>query len=304
MPNLIDSKIAKQLKKDYEIDLVEDILLGKNDRVLFYADTKDKSHIELIKIHGNLENIGFNDGDIIELNDLFHHMDIKNKYAEVSGVTEYQDYIKEFLFVFDRESDVTLPVIINHKRIWIRVITTPVKNHIMTYQLSNVSQLLDKEEALYEKTHRDSLTMLFNKYTLDFHYGKRHHWDNFHVLYLDLDNFKLINDTYGHHAGNQYLIAFSDILKKFSSEYNRFYRIGGDEFVGLFFEKDAFIKQMAEKILHETQNIHIEHIEARVTVSIGIVKATKSEDIIRKADDLLYRVKSNGKNSFIYEIEI
>jgi diguanylate cyclase (GGDEF)-like protein len=304
MHESLDSNIVKQLKKNFDIDLVEDILLGKSDRALFYADTKDRSHIVLKKIHGDLSNIGFSDHDEIELNALFKRLDMNNKYAEVSGMKEYQSYIEEFLFRFDRETDVTLPVKIDQNRIWIRVITTPIKNHVIAYQLSNVSFILEQEEALYEKTHRDSLTMLFNKYTLDFHYGKRYHWSNFHVLYLDLDNFKLINDTYGHHAGNQYLIQFSNILKKYSSEYNQFYRIGGDEFVGLFFEKENYIKQMAKEILKETQMIRIENVEARVTVSIGIVKATKSEDIIRKADDLLYKVKSDGKNSFIYEIEI
>jgi diguanylate cyclase (GGDEF)-like protein len=300
----LNEQTVSQLKKDYDINLVEDILLGRNDRVLFFADTINKNNIELKRLHGQMDLLGFREDDTIELNDLFNRLDLNNKYAEVAGQKEYQAYVKQFLFVFDRESDVTFPIIIHGQRVWMRVILVPIKNHVVAYHLTNVSYLLESEEALYEKTHHDSLTQLFNKYTLDFHYGKRYIWPNFHVLYLDLDNFKIINDTYGHHAGNECLIKFSAILKKYSHDYNHFYRIGGDEFVGMFFETEDYIKEMAKNILNETKQISIERVNAKITVSIGIVKATKSEDVIRKADDLLYRVKSEGKNNFIYEIEI
>ena len=139
---------------------------------------------------------------------------------------------------------------------------------------------------------------------MDFHYGKRYLWKDFHVVYLDLDNFKVVNDTYGHRTGNEYLIMFSNVLKKYTSEYNHFYRIGGDEFVGLFFETEAFMKDLAKKLLMETHEIRLENISMKVTVSIGIVKATQSDDVIRKADDLLYRVKASGKNNYMYENEI
>jgi len=301
--NTIDPKIINHLQQTYDIDLIKDILLGKNDRILFYADTKNQSNIELHVIHGEKGLLGFNQEDKIELNDLFNRMDLNNHYADVAGKKEYRDYVERDLFVFDRDSDITFPIRMNHERIWIRVISIPKKNHIVSYQIANVTAFLNHEEALYDKTHRDSLTQLFNKYTLDYHYGLRYLWQNFHAIYLDLDNFKIINDTYGHHIGNEVLIQFSQMLKTFTSEYNHFYRIGGDEFVGLFFEEEEKIKNIAESIIKETRKITVNQLNMLITVSIGVMKATQSDDLIRKADDLLYRVKSTGKNNYLYDVE-
>ncbi|MDX9691415.1 MAG: GGDEF domain-containing protein [Acholeplasmataceae bacterium] len=304
MSNKLNPKVTQKLKESFDIDLVDDVLLGQKNRVLFYADVSNPKSIELCHIHGDLTMLGFKQNDVIELNDLFNHIDLDNKYAEVSGKKEYKQYVNDFLFLFQKSTDITFPVIISGSRVWLRFISTPIKNNIVAFHVTDASFILNQEEKLYEKTHRDSLTGLFNKYTLDFHYGKRYLWKNFHVLYLDLDNFKIVNDTYGHRTGNEYLIMFSNVLKKYTSEYNHFYRIGGDEFVGLFFETEAFMMDLAKKLLTETREIRLKNTSMKVTVSIGIVKATQSDDLIRKADDLLYRVKASGKNNYMYENEI
>jgi len=301
--NTIDPKIIDHLQKTYDIDLIKDILLGKNDRILFYADTHNPSDIELHVIRGEKGLLGFNQEDKIELNDLFNRMDLNNRYSDVAGKKEYMEYVRRNLFVFNNDSDITFPIRMNDERIWIRVISIPIKNHIVSYQIANVTTFLNHEEELYDKTHRDSLTHLFNKYTLDYHYGLRYLWKNFHAIYLDLDNFKIINDTYGHHIGNEVLIQFSQMLNTYTSEYNHFYRIGGDEFVGLFFEEEEKIKSIAESIIKETRKITVNQLNMLITVSIGVMKATQSDDLIRKADDLLYRVKSSGKNNYLYDIE-
>ncbi len=301
--SIIDSKIVNHLQQTYQIDLIKDILLGRNDRILFYGDTINPNHIELHLIHGDKALIGYDQDEMIEINDLFQRMDFDNRYAEVSGHKEYQDYVRRNLFVFDRDSDITFPIRMHNERIWIRVISIPIKNHVVSYQIANVTSFLNHEEALYDKTHRDSLTQLFNKYTLDYHYGLRYLWEKFHAFYLDLDNFKIINDTYGHHIGNEVLIQFGQLLKKYTSEYNHFYRIGGDEFVGLFFEDEEKIKTIAEQIVKETRKINVDSLHMLITVSIGVIQAKQADDLIRKADDLLYRVKSTGKNNYLYDIE-
>lgn len=126
---------------------------------------------------------------------------------------------------------------------------------------------------------------------------------DFHVMYLDLDDFKPINDRHGHALGNEYLMAFANILKSYQQGYNQFYRMGGDEFVGLFWGSDEDIKTIAKSIIHETQMIKFPPDERGITVSIGIMKATKRHDVIRKADKILYDVKNKGKNRFEYVVE-
>ena len=100
-----------------------------------------------------------------------------------------------------------------------------------------------------------------------------------------------------------FLILFSQILKELESEYNRFYRLGGDEFVGLFFEDEKTVKHIAESIISKTKKIHSDKFHKTASVSIGIVKAVQAEDLIRKADEVLYKVKNAGKNHYLYEIE-
>ena len=305
MSNRYFNKATEDLKKQYDIDIIFDVLLGRKDRVFLYADTSNVEHIEMKVISGTLENIGLPNSDSFMLNDLVNSIDLTNKYAEISGKGKYLDYVYAELFDFKNEVDVTFPVIIKNHRKWLRFNIFQIEKNkkISAFFISDVSELLEREEAIYEMTHKDSLTQLFNKYSLDFHYGLRYQTPNFHAIYLDLDNFKMMNDTYGHLSGNEFLKRFADILKTHETEISKFYRIGGDEFVGLFFENEKKIKEIAEDVLKQTRKIKIPNCDRDVTVSIGIIKATKREDVIRKADDLLYKVKASGKDNYLYEIE-
>ncbi len=298
-------KATEDLKNKHDIDIVFDVLLGRKDRVFLYADTSNIEHIEMKVISGTLENIGLPNSESFMLHDLLNSIDLTNKYAEISGKGKYLDYVYSELFNFRSEVDVTFPVIIKNRRKWLRFNIFQIEKNkkISAFFISDVSELLEKEELIYEKTHKDSLTSLFNKYSLDFHYGLRYKTPNFHAIYLDLDNFKLMNDTYGHASGNEFLKRFAAILKSYETEVNKFYRIGGDEFVGLFFESEKRIKEIAENVLNQTRQIRIPNCDKDVTVSIGIIQATKREDVIRKADDLLYKVKVSGKDNYIYEVE-
>ncbi len=305
MSNRYFNQATEELKTKYDIDIIFDVLLGRKDRVFLYADTSNIEQIEMRVISGTLENLGLPNQQSFMLSNLLNSIDLTNKYAEIAGRDKYLEYVHHEIFNFSNEVDVTFPAIIQGTRKWLRFNIFPVERNksISAFFMSNVTELLEKEEELYEKAHKDSLTSLFNKYTLDFHYGKRYQIPNFHAIYLDLDNFKLMNDTFGHANGNEFLKSFAVILKSYETEINKFYRIGGDEFVGLFFDSETKIREIAENVLDKTRQIHIPHCDRNVTVSIGIIQATKREDVIRKADDVLYKVKASGKNNYIYEIE-
>jgi diguanylate cyclase (GGDEF)-like protein len=120
---------------------------------------------------------------------------------------------------------------------------------------------------------------------------------------MDIDNFKQINDRFNHKEGNKALVSFSNILRSLQDGNNLFYRLGGDEFVGLVFEGKEKALKMADTIVKETRKITLPGNNRSLTVSIGILQATKREDPVRKADDLLYKVKRQGKNQYLYAIE-
>lgn len=295
----------QELKIKYDLDIVDDILLGKKDRLLAYADVSNIHDIELRLIHNSFELIGLEQKPSYQLKSILEMMDFDNRYADVSGKETYKQYVYNEVYNFKSEVDLSFPIMTQTGRRWIRYSSFPIEKHkhIIAMFISDITPLLNQEEALYDKVHRDPLTQLFNKYNFDYHYGKRYLLEDIHVLYMDLDDFKQINDLYGHHIGNQYLVAFSEILKSYESELNHFYRLGGDEFVGLFFEKPERVKQIAQEIIDQTCALTIGNIKERVTISIGIIKGTSRIDLARKADDILYKVKSKGKNHYLYEVE-
>ncbi|MFH5881060.1 GGDEF domain-containing protein [Liberiplasma polymorphum] len=297
--------MKEKLLKEYNLDLISDVVLSPKNQIILFSDVKDRKNIKLELISGSLEIIGLDAASELCLNDLLATFDYNNSYALVSGEIEYFKAVKDEILEFDSEPNVTFPIITKKGKHWIRFTVIPLVNHpnLITVFITDVSKYLIEDESLFHKTHHDSLTNLFNKYTLDYHYGERYQFDNFHVLFLDLDNFKEVNDVMGHQIGDRYLKDFSDILKQYESNYSRFYRIGGDEFVGLFFQETKNILSITNEILVKTNELSIKYKTTKLSVSIGVVKADSRDDVIRKADKLLYKAKELGKNQFVFEEE-
>lgn len=296
----------KQVNHQYDINGLFDIVLNHEKTVIAYADINKDQKVTLNVIFGSLEVFGFEDLPSIQLDQIFRFFDIYNHYAKVEGIAEYYNRVYKEITSFAHKTRLAIPIIVNGKRMWIDFSIKEISKAkaLRAVFLSDVSDIMLREEAMFAKTHHDSLTGLFNRYTLDYHYGERYLFSHFHVLYLDLDNFKQVNDRYGHAAGNQYLKDFGQILTAYEKDHNRFYRLGGDEFVGLFFEPKKIILEMAEEILEKTRQLAKKYFKDEpLSVSIGIIKATKREDVIHKADQVLYQAKHNGKNQVIYEIE-
>lgn len=127
------------------------------------------------------------------------------------------------------------------------------------------------------------------------------------VLMLDVDNFKSINDTYGHIAGDKVLKAIASKLVTSTRESDLVCRYGGEEFILLFPEighKNAYIA--AEKVRKNISNmtVEIDGVNISPTVSIGVVIKTPDmdvtlEQVICMADKALYRAKNSGRNKTV-----
>ncbi|MEC9485610.1 MAG: GGDEF domain-containing protein [Candidatus Izemoplasma sp.] len=296
-------KQKAHLQSNYHLDILEDIVFARHYQVVGYFEFKgDDSVINVV--FGDLSKLGFNRGPTLSFKTIFDHFDKNTSFAEVRGKQEYFDDFHQAIFNFEALPNETIPVRYNHERHWIRLEVVPTDaDNIYAIFMTNITRFLAQEEDVFHKTHYDSLTGIFNKYTLDYHYGLRYKNDDFHVIYIDLDDFKEVNDTYGHPEGDRYLKAFAGILKSHESGYNLFYRIGGDEFVGLFFEDSKTVKTIAEDIIERTHALIPEDNKVQTSVSIGVVKATNRKDVIKKADNLMYEAKEQGKNTYLFEIE-
>lgn len=125
------------------------------------------------------------------------------------------------------------------------------------------------------------------------------------VLFLDLDRFKLVNDTYGHSVGDQLLREFAARVRKCLRTGDTLARQGGDEFTALLpsLSNSEDINVVAEKILAELRKpFEVADTHFLATTSIGIAifpdDASSAEELIRCADMAMYQVKGRGKNGY------
>ncbi|WP_036307529.1 diguanylate cyclase domain-containing protein [Methylophilus sp. 5] len=126
------------------------------------------------------------------------------------------------------------------------------------------------------------------------------------ILFVDLDGFKLINDTYGHNVGDMLLREVANRIDKSTRQSDTVARYAGDEFIIVLegVSQVADTSRIAEKILHAiSEPFHFNQITLNMTVSIGIAcydsdssKETQPAELIRQADKAMYTAKRNGKN--------
>ena len=169
-------------------------------------------------------------------------------------------------------------------------------------------KLIDNDEKMQEKIKRlseeDYLTKLYNRRKIheiietEIKRSRRYSSD-FAVLLLDIDNFKNINDTYGHNTGDKVLIEFTSIIKHTIRESDIASRWGGEEFLVICPETTADgAISLAEKIRHNIENCTFEEV-GNITASIGVAGVKHDDNVnslIFRADQALYSSKNAGKN--------
>lgn len=138
---------------------------------------------------------------------------------------------------------------------------------------------------------------------------KRNHPENnpkLAIMFLDLDRFKIINDTFGHSNGDILLTKVTNRLVGCLGENDKLARLGGDEFIFLLkdFENDHYVIEIAERVLDQFKHPFIVNSnEFHTTVSIGIAIYPKHtitlEDFMVYADTAMYKAKSQGKNGYV-----
>lgn len=128
----------------------------------------------------------------------------------------------------------------------------------------------------------------------------------FTVSYIDLDNFKQVNDLFGHSEGDAVLRSMIECIQQHIRKCDVIGRMGGDEFALLFPETDSAV---AKSVLSKVQKTLLEDMKVNgwpVTFSIGTLTcrggAETPDEVIRVADALMYEVKHNGKNAIKYSV--
>ena len=124
----------------------------------------------------------------------------------------------------------------------------------------------------------------------------------FGLLFMDIDHFKQLNDTYGHEAGDKVLTAVAHTLKAAIRPYDLVGRWGGEEFLGVI--RNVEIRKLEEigdrlRLLVDKSSVEFKRQQLNVTISVGATLANKSdsrESLVDRADRLMYRSKQDGRN--------
>jgi diguanylate cyclase (GGDEF)-like protein/PAS domain S-box-containing protein len=177
--------------------------------------------------------------------------------------------------------------------------------------LTDISELKEAERQITHQAFHDTLTNLPNRTLFMEHLNmaikraKRRQDYHFAVLYLDIDRFKLVNDSLGHGVGDNLLIAFADRIQESLRDIDTLARLGGDEFVILLedIEEGNYASMVAERLQQELKRPFVVNgEEVFAPSSFGVVDRTRDydlpEEIIRDADSAMYHAKEKGRAQF------
>ncbi len=170
-------------------------------------------------------------------------------------------------------------------------------------------EMLEHIDAFQKLSNRDFLTQLYNRRIFFdmgnkiFENARRKNLELTTAL-LDIDNFKRVNDTYGHETGDRALQHAAQLLLKNFRSGDVVARYGGEEFVILAINLDrrqtSKVFERIRKLFHNQSMVH-EGVEIKLTVSIGVTSQLFDtlEETIKRADDLLYQAKQMGKDRIV-----
>lgn len=176
---------------------------------------------------------------------------------------------------------------------------------LIVYTKTVVELVLNSEKKLTAMAQIDKLTGLYNRhYMMDYLTGTYNAIVNTDKQYIiamsDIDNFKKINDTYGHNAGDYVLKRMSELIREVCSECT-FARWGGEEFIYITSSEDAGVFEKLRSRIEQEKFVYDNNV-IPVTITIGAARFNDFKSIdnwISRADEKLYYGKNNGKNVVI-----
>lgn len=240
--------------------------------------------------------------------------------CEIIGKNDFELFDEEYAILF-REKDEELlkenKIIVsnewvkypNHKKVYLQTQKIPFDydktedNGILGIS-RDITDLYLANKKIKEQTYIDELTKVYNRKSFNkkineiFDLYKRYN-TSFCIAMYDIDNFKKINDEYGHDVGDKVLIEMSQKVRSLIRKTDNLFRIGGEEFVILFPTSNiGKTYEVVEKIRIAVSNMTMVE-DKKITISFGLTKPEENDNIktiCKRVDTLLYESKNNGKN--------
>ncbi|MEH6826020.1 MAG: diguanylate cyclase [Motiliproteus sp.] len=241
------------------------------------------------------------------------------KLSELLPTERYPRLGRAFMSAFNEQSNWAGEVehqAMDGSKSWIHATVTPIKNkNKYTDVVCVATDVTHMKEAFDEMAHlasHDVLTGLINRRLFNELFEQaaqlaKRDSSRAAVLYIDLDGFKEVNDTLGHAVGDQLLIKIAERLKDSVRESDVVARLGGDEFIVLLHNTDnrSDVEQSVISILtHLCKPLNISNPPVCISASVGIARipddGLEPNELIRKADVALYKIKRRGGNAYSF----
>jgi len=272
----------------------EELIFEANElKKLSYYQTKNLGEINISKLQ--------------RIFDLYNIMGLTNKNIDINNFVyvdnTFFSFIQSVYAVLDQY--IHMPYIYFFIGLFIILLLIIIKKHFSLRKMTQ--ELIKKNKKLKELSITDSLTDIYNRryfesVTQEHLSLSRRQKTDMSILILDIDNFKDINDTYGHQIGDKVLISLANLMKKYKRSSDIIARYGGEEFIILLPNTSLDgVKIYSEKLRKEIENYSVlmNNVNVQITVSMGVTVFHNKDDLdsaLKRADDGLYDAKKNGRN--------
>lgn len=318
----IFNTMAKEIESLIDLDIFQVCVYKEKDNIFQYqlclengnkVDMKDT----IVK-ENSFSGYSIRNNKDIVMNDIE-----RESYKYIENFDEYKKIMKNnrnFINEKPPKSAMFVPITLNNKVTGVISTQSFKKSAYTLKDLNNLKILATyigialENARLYKKfeysANYDTLTNIFNRREALKRINelfRKNKTDNICAIMIDADNFKEINDTYGHQVGDKVLVEIASVIKKSIKSKDIVGRYGGEEFIVAFnSENDLYSIKIAEKIRMAIDKIRIKSEakdDIKVTVSIGMVNNRSDvrtvEQIINLADKALYKAKNTGKNKVV-----
>ena len=287
-----------------EITKAQQEALQYSNQTLLLSDTLQKiidGQNTLIFVTDNQDHIAFVNKQFLEYFKIENNQKLREKnlklYKKISD--ELESYEDLYHYVQTHEKHVT----IDDDTFMIEATPLDPVHHLFT--LSKVTDIYQKQKSLEAEVEYDTLTGLMRKKFFDQRLQRLlKQQSSFALSVIDIDDFKAVNDTYGHPVGDKVLKEFATLLKESIRDDDLVARWGGEEFL-LAIKIDDHEKALSRvESIRQRIDEHLFETIGHLTASFGVAWREEGDDVdsmLQRADKALYKAKDNGKNRVIFK---
>lgn len=303
---LIELNLSLESKIEQEISKIKSIL-DAQDNIIIVTNKEEITNVN----RKFLDFFGVDNFDdfIATKKNIFDFFEEEFGFITKEQINKQESWIKYIKELHEIDRIVKIKGVLEEERIFaINVDYYDNKDDYYVFSLTDITKLKEKSNLLEYQASHDKLTGLFNRNRFDEIYTKeikraRRYENDLSIIIFDVDDFKMVNDTYGHQVGDEVLKEMSQIMLNSVREQDITVRWGGEEFLVLLPQTNLEGAILAADKIRIAINEHsFTDKSLTITGSFGVAQLLDEDsekDFISRADKFLYEAKKTGKNKVI-----